>query len=257
MAGPPDLRQLARRIEDAQAEQLERTGRGTSIRAAGGRAVMKGPRSPYSAAIGLGLQGPVTALEVDQVELHLGVAGGPVRVEVTPFADHTLTEELGRRGYALERFHQIWWRAPLPLPASAPFEVREIRDAEQPLWVELFSQAFLGGPTQSDAQRQALLAMPRAEGNAAFLALAEGRPAGVALASAWHGVGLLSAAGVPPTFRGRGLQRALLRARLAWAAERGCDVASSATEVGTASAHVLASCGFLPAYPKVVMVRGG
>jgi GNAT superfamily N-acetyltransferase len=258
MSAPPaDPRALARRIEDALAEQVERTGPGSAILAAGGRAVMKGPRSPFSAALGAGLEGPVSAMDLDRIELHLGVAGGPVRVEVTPFADPSLAEALGRRGYALERLLQVWWRPPLPLPEAPPFAVREALSAEHGAWVELFAQAFLGGPTQSEAQRVALAAMPRAEGNAAFLALLGAEPVGVALASAWRGVALLTAAGVAPAFRGRGVQRALVRARLAWAAARGCDVAASATEAGTASARVLLACGFLPAYPKAVMVRGG
>jgi len=250
-----DLPALARRIEAAQAEQLERTGSGSSIAVAGGRAVMKGPRSPYSSAIGIGLHGPVQPEDLERVEAHLGLGGGPVRLELLPFAHPSLAEQLGRRGYAVERFHQVWWRPPLPLPDAPAAEVRAAAEGEEPLWVELFSQCFLGGPTQSEAQRIALSAMPRAGGSVAWLALARGAPAGEALASSSDGVALLSAAGVLPAFRGGGLQRALLRARLAWAAAGGCDVAATATEIGGASAANVARAGFAPAYPKLVMVK--
>jgi len=251
------LAALARRIEAAQAEQLERTGSGTSIEVAGGRAVMKGPRSPYSSAIGLGLHGPVRLQDLEHVEAHLGLGGGPVRIELLPFAHPSLAEQLGRRGYAVERFHLVWWRAPLPLPEAPAAEVRAAASGEEPLWVELFAQSFLGGPTQSEAQRNALGAMPRAPGTVAWLAFAGGAPAGVALASSSDGVALLSAAGVLPARRGAGLQRALLRARLAWAAAGGCDVAATATEIGGASAANVARAGFAPAYPKLVMVKLG
>jgi GNAT superfamily N-acetyltransferase len=254
---PPELRALARRIERANAGQLDRTGPGSSIAVAGGRAVMKGPRSPFSAALGLGLEGPVSAEDLARVEAHLGLAGGPVRVELHPSADASLAEQLAQRGYAVERFLLVWWRPPLPLPEAPPAEVRLIQEGERRAWVEVFAQSYLGGPTQSDTQRLALGAMTRAEGNACFLAFEGGAPAGCAIASALDGVALLSGAGVAPPFRGRGLQRALLRARLAWAAEQGCDIAAGATEPGTASARSLERAGFRCAYPKVVMVRSG
>jgi GNAT superfamily N-acetyltransferase len=77
----------------------------------------------------------------------------------------------------------------------------------------------------------------------------------VALASAEGGVAWLSGAGVVPAARGRGIQAALVRARLAWGAARGCDVAAAATEPGSASQRTLQRCGFQVAYPKVVLVR--
>jgi GNAT superfamily N-acetyltransferase len=256
-ASQADPRDLARRIERAQAEQLDQTGPGTAIAVAGGRAVMKGPRSPFSAALGLGLDGPVTGADLSRVESHLGVAGGPVRVELLPFADASLPELLAQRGYAVERFLLVWARPPLPLPEAPAAEVRPVVDGEQRAWVEQFAQSYLGGPTQSDTQRRALGAMTRARGNTCFLAFDGGAPAGCAIASALEGVALLSGAGVSPPFRGRGLQRSLLRARLAWAAERGCDVAASATEPATPSARSLERAGFRCAYPKVVMVHSG
>ena len=253
----PDPRDLARRIERAQAVQLDRTGPGTSLEVAGGWAVMKGPRSPFSAALGLGLDGPVTAEDLARVEAHLGLAGGPVRVELLSCADASLAERLAQRGYAVERFLQVWWRRPLPLPGAPAAEVRPIADGEQRTWVEVFAQSYLGGPTQSDTQRRALGAMTRAEGNTCFLAFDGGGPAGCAVVSALGGVAILSGAGVIPARRGRGLQLSLVRARLAWAAEHGCDLAAGTTEPGTASARTLEEAGFRCAYPKVVMARSG
>lgn len=255
-----DPRALALRIESAQAEQLDRTGRSgaPSLHVAGGRSVFKGPRSPFSVAIGVGLAGAVSAADVDRIEAHLGPGGGPVRIEVGPWSDSSLAVELARRGYQIERFHQVWWRAPVPVPPPPPgVEVRLIRPGEERAWIDLFAQAYFGRPVQAEAQAEAFLAMTRAEGNACFFALDGGVPAGVAIASERDGLAMLSGAGVPAAFRGRGLQLALVRARLAWAAERRCDVAASATEPGTASQRTLERAGFRCAYPKVVMVRAG
>jgi GNAT superfamily N-acetyltransferase len=249
---------MARRVERAHALQLERTraarGAGApAIEVAGGLSVFHGARSPFSAAVGVGIGVPVSEDDVNRIEAHLGPGGGPVRIEVTPLTDPSLTEELGRRGYQLERFFQVWVRSPSDEPVGA--EVRVASPGEEGVWVELFSRAFLGGPTQSDAQREALRCMARAEGSVPWLALESGNPVGVALSSAEGGVAWLSGAGVLPPSRGRGLQGALVRARLGWAVSRGCDVAASATEPGTASQRTLERCGFRVAYPKAVLVH--
>jgi hypothetical protein len=99
--------------------------------------------------------------------------------------------------------------------------------------------------------------MPRAEGNVCFAAFEGERMLGVAIASAFGGVATLSGAGVALAARGRRVQLALVRARLAWAIERGCDLAASATEPGTASQRTLERAGFRCSYPRAVLLRGG
>ena len=259
VAPPPNVAAaLARRVERANALQLERTraARGVgapAVEVAGGLSVSHGARSPFSAAVGVGIGIPVTEDDVDRMEAHLGPGGGPVRIEVTPFTDPSLTEELGRRGYQLERFFQVWLRSPSDDPPGA--DVRPAAPAEEGTWVDLFSRAFLGTPVQSESQREGLACMARAEGSVPWFALEGGVPVGVALSSAEGGVAWLSGAGVLPSSRGRGLQGALVRARLTWAASRGCDLAASATEPGTASQRTLEACGFRVAYPKAILVH--
>ena len=253
-----ELVALARRIERAHAMQLERTraARGSGAPAlvvGGGFAVSHGVRSPFSAAIGMGIGEAVTAREVDRIEAHLGLGGGPVRIEVTPFADASLTEELARRGYQLERFFQVWTREPEAGERGGTVRIAEPADAVE--WVEIFSRSFLGAPTQSEAQREALRAMLVADGSVPWLAEVGGAAVAVALSSAEGGVAWLSGAGVLPDSRGHGLQEKLVRARLAWAFSRGCEVAASATEPGTPSQRTLERCGFLAAYPKAVLVH--
>jgi GNAT superfamily N-acetyltransferase len=253
-----ELVALARRIERAHAMQLERTraARGSGAPAlvvGGGLAVSHGVRSPFSAAIGMGIGEAVTSREVDRIEAHLGLGGGPVRIEVTPFADASLTEELGRRGYQLERFFQVWTREPEAGKQGSLVRIAEPADAAE--WVEIFSRSFWGAPTQSDAQREALRAMLVADGSVPWLAEVAGASVAVALSSAEGGVAWLSGAGVLPASRGQGIQEKLVRARLAWAYSRGSDVAASATEPGTASQRTLERCGFRAAYPKAVLVH--
>jgi GNAT superfamily N-acetyltransferase len=99
------------------------------------------------------------------------------------------------------------------------------------------------------------LGIVRTQGNTCFLALQNGEPRGVGVVSVTEGVALLSADGVVPLYRGKGLQLALIQARMAWAAERGADVVTASTEPASASQRNYEKSGFRCAYPKLVMVR--
>jgi GNAT superfamily N-acetyltransferase len=249
---------LARRVERARALQLERTraARGTgapAIDVGGGLAVCHGPRSPFSAAVGVAVGLAVTPEDVDRIESHLGPGGGPVRVEVTPWTDPSLTDELGRRGYQLERFFQVWVRSPASEPPGA--DVRIATAGDDAAWAEIFSRVFLGAPSRSEGQRDTIAHVARAEASLPWIVSCDGTPAGIALSSWEGGVALLSGAAVLPAFRGRGLQAALVRARVAWAASAGCDLVASVTEPATPSQRTLVRCGFEVAYPKAVLVR--
>jgi GNAT superfamily N-acetyltransferase len=254
-------RLLALRIENAQAEQVDRTPfpsrQGVpALRVAGGRAIYLGPRSPYSVAIGVGLEGLVGVEDLERIEAHLGAGGGAIRIELNPFCEPSLAVKLSTRGYRVERFLQVWWRSPSPVPPPVPgVEVRPLHPGEERLWSELFFLCFVGRPTASEVELAGGLGIAHTEGNTCFLALQDGEPRGVGVVSATEGVALLSADGVAPAFRGHGLQLALIQARMAWAAERGCDVVTASTEPLTASQRNYERAGFHCAYPKLVMMR--
>jgi GNAT superfamily N-acetyltransferase len=257
---PPDAAALAPRLERAEAEQLARTGApflAGALAVSGGLAVSKGPRSASSAAFGLGLGGAVSEEDLDRVEAHLGALGGDVRIELCGHAHPSLAAALGRRGYRVERLLLVLSRAVAEpvLPARAdPAAVRELAPGEERAFAEAFGVAHLGRPPAA-SELEDLLAVPRAAGSACFAAFDGGLPVAVAVVSEHEGVASLSGAGVVPEWRGRGLQLALVEARLAWAARRGCAVAASAVAPGGASQRNLERAGFRVAYPKAVMVR--
>jgi GNAT superfamily N-acetyltransferase len=90
---------------------------------------------------------------------------------------------------------------------------------------------------------------------AAYLAHAGDAVAGVGLMSVRNGVAYLMADGVAPAFRGRGLQRALIEARMAAAIAAGCDLAAATTIPGTLSQRNYERCGFRVMYTKLNMQR--
>ena len=66
-----------------------------------------------------------------------------------------------------------------------------------------------------------------------------------------QGVASFGGAGTLPEFRNRGVQRALLLARIALAAESGCDLAMVCTEPGSDSQRNAAHHGFRVAYTRI------
>jgi GNAT superfamily N-acetyltransferase len=88
-----------------------------------------------------------------------------------------------------------------------------------------------------------------------FLAYVEGEPAAGGVLGVVDGVALLSGDAVLPQFRGRGLQKQLIRARLNYAIDFGCEIACAGTVPMTASQRSYEACGFTVAYPKLELAR--
>lgn len=76
-----------------------------------------------------------------------------------------------------------------------------------------------------------------------FLAQMDGMPVGSAVLTTFAGVGWLRGGVVVPAARGRGIQRALIRARVRLAADEGCDVVGAWAEAGSVSTRNLERVG--------------
>ncbi len=249
-----NLISLARRLERAQAFQNERFNQaagGRSHPVGGGFAHFRGEAHPLNQA--LGLIEPLAEAELAAVEAFLG---DPTVLELSPAADPSLWPLLAARGYRLQTFQQLWVRSLSPgdecLPAP---EIRVAGVAEADLYNGVVCAGFSDRNdwSQMDPPFRVSLALPDAWG---FLAFVEGEPAGGGMLGIVEGVALLSGDAVIPRFRGRGLQKALIQARLAFAGARGCDLACASTAPGTASQRSYEACGFRAGYPKVEMAKG-
>nr|BDT38300.1 GNAT family N-acetyltransferase [Myxococcus sp. MH1] len=250
---------LVRRVELAQAAQ-NRAATPTHgiLELAGGLALFNGANSPLTQALALGLEGPVSAESLDRVEAHLGQQGGLLQLDLLPFADPSLAQELARRGYRVGEFQQVFVRA---LPASPPpptapgIELRPLRPGEAQVFSRTVAQGFMGRDEVSDEEASLMLGTSTMPGTTCFLALVDGEPAGGGTVAIHDGVATLSGTGVRERFRGRGLQQALISTRLDWATRQGCTLASSSTLPASPSQRNMERLGFFVAYPKVVMMR--
>jgi GNAT superfamily N-acetyltransferase len=257
---------LARRVEGAQAQGRADAARahsrccpgaGIAVEAVGGGFAIINPCGPPTTrahAFGLGMNGPVT--EADLGRLADFYRGLVAHVNLCPLAHPSLLELLGRRGYRVVEWNNVLVRAlggeeaAGPLPAG--LEARPAAAAEAELWARVVAQGY-SGQEEVGAALGAGVALFDLLAVRCFLGLVGGEPAGGG-AVAWHqGVATLLGTSTLPRFRGRGLQAALLQARLALAARQGCDLATTNTDPGSTSQRNVERQGFRVAYTRPVL----
>lgn len=262
------LNALCLRLEYAQATQNEAIARATAAgqpsggarctRLKGGYVLWLGAGHMLNQAIALGLEGPLLEEDLTFIEEELGRGGHPVALELTPGADPSLNRLLARRGYQIQAFQQVWMR---PLDhlveesSCKEFEVRMIKHEEAEVFAQVVTAGFMEMDEVNPEAAEGFLPTTQARNTVCVLAFVDGLPAAGGTLAISGDVAVLSGTSVLPGFRGRGLQRALISARLKLAVERGCALATSATLPGAASQANLERMGFRVAYPKLEMAK--
>lgn len=247
-----DLNALMRRLESAQAIQNDaftRAAGGQSRPIGGGFAHFRGDAHPLNQA--LGLLDPIPDQALTDLEHFLGC---PTVLELCPAADPHLWIQLAARGYRLQQFQHQLARTLDALPPQPLMTVRLLSPGEEETFARVVSASFM----DSDAWRThtPLFATPQVEGASAWMVCVEGEPAGGGTLGLFDGVALLSGDGVLPRFRGRGVQKALILARLYAAREAGAEWACASTLPSSPSQSAYEACGFRVRYPKVEMAKG-
>ncbi|HYO84419.1 MAG TPA: GNAT family N-acetyltransferase [Bryobacteraceae bacterium] len=258
--------ELARRLESAEALdavacaeaacRLYTDCESSVLAAAGGFLTFCGATSPLTHALGVGLHGPVSATDVDEVESFFAERGCSVTIDVSPHADRTFLEELTRRNYRVLEMSNVLVRR---LNAGEQFAVaHDVSPCED---CATYSQVVICGffsreAVTDDEMRigETLFNMPGAQN---LIARIDGRVAGGSAMSARNGVASLFADAVLPDFRRRGVHGAMIAARLNRAVAGGCDVATAGTQPGSSSQRNYQRLGFEVAYTKITMVGPG
>jgi len=252
---------LARRLEAAEAAVGIACARaqapaGAAIEAlAGGWAVFVGAQSPLTHALGLGMNGPVTAAEVDAVEAFFRVRGATVNLDLCPYAHPSLVELLRGRGYGPVEFANVLVRplaGELPWPPDA--RAGEAASGESELWARTVAAGFTERAEFTAEELDVGRAIFRAEGMSCYLGRREeGAPVAAAALAVKDGVATLLGDSTAPGFRGAGWQTALIRTRLDAAVLAGCDLATASTLPGSISQRNYQRAGFQVAYTRMVL----
>jgi GNAT superfamily N-acetyltransferase len=262
---------LAREIEQAEAQSAvacvgKRPVHAESASAvrqvAGGYAVYCGANNPVTQAVAVGLQGPVTPEEFSQLEDFYFSRNEPVRVETCPLADATLFEQYRLRGYHVTEFSNVMARpvndgdgnGASPHP-PAEIAIRLAAADELDLWVMTVSQGFAENYPITHELLSVMRMFAQARNTECYLARINGRVVGGATLAIHGKIAGFFGASTLADYRNRGVQTALLLARLKSAAEAGCDLAVSLAQPGSKSQRNITRLGFQTLYTRVKFER--
>ena len=241
--------------------------RSTVITISGGLASFVSPASPINKVIGLALAAPLDLEALERIETEWRERNEPVRVELSVLADPSAGGMLTDRGYRLHGFEHVFGLALTDQPIEeAPPEISidVARDDELQSWLDIAVDAFMNldgtGSVADDAlSREGLAsAINEAMGTPGFiryLARIDGAAVGEAAMRIDGDLAQIAGAGTLPRARGRGVQKALVRRRLADAHAAGCTFAVVTTAPGTRSQQNVMRRGFELLYARAILVR--
>ena len=233
---------------------------------AGGVASFAEEGSPFNKVAGLGFDGVPTAAALDEIERAFAARGAPVQVELAHLVDPAIGALLSDRHYRLEAFENVLGLAltdDIVRVMPPGVQVRASGDDEFELWLDVVADAAAhpdtqGVPWREEFPREVYLRAERdasAAGVTRYVALHDGTLAGGAGLRMAEGVAQLAGAGTAPAHRRLGIHAALLSARLADAADAGCDVAVITTQPGSKSQQNAQRRGFDLLYTRAVLVK--
>ncbi len=266
---------LAARIERAEVQLIAGCNEAARRRSgtagfvtplAGGVASFAGDGSPYNKVAGLGFAGAPDPDALREIERAFAALGAPTQIELAHLADPEIAAGLTARGYRLESFENVLGRAltgDIGPVTPAGIEVRPSGADESGAWLDVVAEGSVhpdeqGVPGHEEFSREMIIEAERdsAEaGNVRYAALRDGVLAGGATMRLAEGVAQLTGAATAPAHRRRGIQTALLAARLGDAAAAGCDVAVIVTQPGSKSQQNAQRQGFDLLYTRAVLVR--
>jgi GNAT superfamily N-acetyltransferase len=267
---------LAARIERADVDLIAKAGEASALRTgdpaafatpiAGGVAVFAEEGSPFNKVAGLGFSGVPSDAELNEIERAYGACGAPVQVELSNLAEPAVGATLTERGYRLASYENVLGLAITPdLEWAAPpgIDVRRIGDDEFAAWLDVVVDGFAHPDDQGIAFHEEFPreVIERAERDVAaagvvrYAALLDRVIAGGGSIRIADGVAQFAGAATAPAYRRRGVQTALLAARLADAAAAGCDIAVVTTQPGSRSQQNVQGRGFELLYTRAVLIK--
>lgn len=211
--------------------------------------------SPLTQTFGLGLFSGASADDLGTLESFFVNRGADVYHEVSPLAAPELLPMLSARGYRPVELTTVMQR-PLARGRSyagraTPATIRRIEAEERSRWADASAAGWGESPELAAFMRNFGLIMGSSRGVSCFAADIDGVIAGTGAMAVHDGIALLAGASTIPAYRGRGIQSALLGARLESAAECGCDLAMMGAAPGSTSQTNVERQGFRISYTRM------
>ena len=224
---------------------------------AGAYVAFDGIDSPVTQTFGLGLFEELSPDALDDIESFFFNRGAAAVHEVCPLAGVAALDLLCARGYRPVELSSVLYqplaRSGNPAPSGGPgnVRVRLTGPEDAAVWADVSARGWASDYPEllPSIQQFGTLASAR-EHTLCFLAELDGRPGAAGALSIHEGVALFGGASTLLEMRRRGLQKALLEARMLHAREQGCDLAMMVTEAGSQSQRNAERVGFRIAYTR-------
>jgi GNAT superfamily N-acetyltransferase len=268
MPAEPDA-SLAMMFERSQAQAMVELS-DESRPVADGWMTFAGVGAFVNKACGLGLAGPVPKGTVEEVIDFYATRGAEPKVELCPYVHPSLLQALGQHDFRLQEFENVLFRRlekaedlRLLLPGGWPTGlVVERVDAKDAQAVERYVDVTLSGfmpegQPVSEGFRASALRAPQLPHYDSFLARLDGKPVGAGGSATRDNHTTLFGASVLPAYRKRGVQQALVVARLERARARGSALAIVVSHPGQGTERNAQRLGFHMAYSRAALVRPG
>jgi GNAT superfamily N-acetyltransferase len=265
-----DFLATARRLEAIQAEAT-RDLASESEPIAGGWMAANGQGSYLNKAVGMGFEAEPSSDDVRRVERFFASRGIEPRIETTAFASLGFLRRIAEAGFVLQEFEHTLvlpvnegladleerlaaGRAPdIRISALHPSNAAQVRT-----FVETSASGFFPvGAALPDTYLETGTKAALGSDHHGFLAHVGDKVAGAAGSSYRSGVMSLFGTSVLPAFRRRGIQQALIAARLRRALSLKADLASITSHPGIPTERNAARLGFQLAYVRAVLVKRG
>ena len=223
------------------------------IECAGAYAIFDGVDSPVTQSFGLGMFEELCTDSLHVIERFFLDRGAPVLHEVSPFAGVTALDLLCSRNYRPIEISNVLYR-PVESPSlqdPTNISVRLALREEAQLWTDISARGWTHEHPELQGFFEQLGAIESArQQSLCFLAEIDGKPGAAGALFTHDGVALFCGAATIPEMRRRGLQAALLQARMRYAFDHGCDLAAMVAAAGSNSQRNAERKGFAIAYTR-------
>ena len=259
----PERGRLLEQLQGLSVDMLKATTAAMAVRSpktklsltelAGGCLAFSGADVPLTRAIGVGTAGPVSERDVDGVESFYRSRNSEIHIVVSERTNSRLSEILRSRGYKSHDFMQNWWLAldRRTVPAlSQRIEIvpADLNHAET--WARTVAAGFAEEQAPIDEMAipirmiDTFYCLGFASAAQPFFAKYDGLIVGGGVLHITGETASIRTSSCRFEYRNKGVQRALLAARLSTAARSGCRFAFSSTDKPGASSHNLQKFGF-------------
>lgn len=225
-----------------------------------GGAFYLGPDAFLSQVVGWGFYPDLTTLknELDDIEQFYKAHDCSINIELSPYVNPGLLSVFKEKQFSVEELNTISYLEFSDEEVNfnsqfnsngKSFTIRSVDESSLSEWAQIVAIGF----DAADVEEQ-FLQYAQAEAITAYAAFHEENMVAGATLSVHESVCDLGVTSTLPIFRGHGLQKALLLARLQDAQHQQIRLASVTTEPGSISEQNIQKIGFKPAYTRLKLV---